>query len=104
MAVEKKKKELTYKGKPIYRKANRIYYGNLEDKYILILDVTETKKSSGINVATKVKIQLKENGENTEIGMGKTYRQTERDGLYGALDIGSWWLQDAIRRDSEAEE
>ena len=43
MAV-KKKKFMTYNGKPIIRCGNRIYYGNLEDKLILVLDITETKK------------------------------------------------------------
>ena len=40
----KKKKVLTYNGKPILRCGNRIYYGNLNDKLILVLDITETKK------------------------------------------------------------
>ena len=39
----KKKKILTYNGKPILRCGNRIYYGNLEDKLILVLDITKTK-------------------------------------------------------------
>jgi DNA gyrase subunit A len=42
MAV-KKKKLLTYNGKPILRCGNRIYYGNLEDKLILVLDIVKTE-------------------------------------------------------------
>ena len=43
MAAVKKKKGLMYKGKPLLRCGNRIYYGNLEDKLILALDIVESK-------------------------------------------------------------
>lgn len=60
MAV-RKKKLLTYKGKPLVRSGNRIYYGNLEDKYILVLDILESKDVDGIDFSSKVKIQLMDN-------------------------------------------
>ena len=44
MAAVKKKKGLMYKGKPLLRCGNRIYYGNLEDKLILALDIVESSK------------------------------------------------------------
>ncbi|MCX7715400.1 MAG: hypothetical protein N2171_06705 [Clostridia bacterium] len=88
------KKGLTYKGKPVIRKGNVIFYGNLEDKYILVLTIMETKLEKGVNMATKVRLQLQDNSG--ELGKGKVYRQTERDNLYRAFDIGSFWLQDAL--------
>ena len=94
MAAAKKKKLLTYKGKPLIRCGNRIYYGNLEDKYILALDIAETKKIKGADFASKVKIQLMDN--TGELGKGQVYRKAERDNLYKAIDIGEWWLQDAL--------
>ena len=42
MAAAKKKKVLTYKGKPVYRKGNKLFYGNLEDPLILMLEIAET--------------------------------------------------------------
>ena len=95
MAVAKKKKFLTYKEKPLIRCGDRVYYGNLEDKYILVLDILESKEVSGIKVATKVKIQLMDN--TGELGKGQVYRKAERDDLYKALDIGEWWLKDALQ-------
>ncbi len=95
MAVVKKKKFLTYKDKPLIRCGDRVYYGNLEDKYILVLDILESKDVDGIKVATKVKIQLMDN--TGEFGKGQVYRKAERDGLYKALDIGEWWLKDALQ-------
>ena len=95
MAAAKKKKVLTYKGKPVYRKGNKLFYGNLEDPLILMLEITETKKVQNINVATKVKFSIQDNTVE-EIGTGTNFRTGERDDLYKAFDIGAWWLQDAL--------
>ena len=91
----KKAKVLTYKGKPIYRKGNKIYYGNLEDKLILEIEILETKKVGETDVATKVKFNIQDN-TGSEIGTGINYRTGERESLFKAFDIGAWWLQDAL--------
>lgn len=95
MAAAKKKKVLTYKGKPVYRKGNKLFYGNLEDPLILMLEVLETKKVQNVSVATKVKFSIQDNNVD-EIGTGTNYRSGEREDLYKAFDIGAWWLQDAL--------
>ncbi|MBQ7574655.1 MAG: hypothetical protein IJT23_10405 [Clostridia bacterium] len=94
MAAAKKKKLLTYNGKPLIKCGDRIYYGNLEDKYILALDITEEQVIEAEKIPTKVKIQLMDN--TGELGNGQVFRKAERENLYKALDIGSWWLQDAL--------
>ncbi len=95
MAAAKKKKILTYKGKPLLKCGERIYYGNLDDKLILVLDIVESVDKDDIKTSSKVKIQLMDN--TGELGEGQVYRKAERDNLYKALDIGEWWLQDAIQ-------
>ncbi len=95
MAAVKKKKLLTYKGKPLLRCGDRIYYGNLEDKFILALDIVESTDNKDIRSSTKIKVQLMDN--TGELGKGQVYRKGERENLYKALDIGEWWLQDAIQ-------
>lgn len=95
MAAVKKKKILMYKGKPLLRCGDRIYYGNLEDKFILALDVVEDKPNQDIKSSTKIKVQLMDN--TGEFGKGQVFRKGERENLYKALDIGEWWLQDAIQ-------
>ncbi len=96
----KKKKQLTYKGKPIYRKGNRIYYGNLEDDLILVIDIVESKKSKDITVTKKAVFYIQDN--TGELGEGAVYRKGERDSLYKAFDMGSWWLQDALDMQAKA--
>lgn len=91
-----KKKGLTYKGKPIHRVGDRIYYGNLEDKYILVLDIVEkTAHNDQLEIASKIKVQLMDN--TGKIGEGQVYRKAERTDLYHAFDIGEWWLKDALQ-------
>ena len=94
MAAAKKKKMLTYKGKPVYRVGNRIYYGNLEDRLILVMDIVETEKGGQFDVTKKVQFHIQDN--TGELGKGQNYRTGEREDLYKAFDIGSWWLQDAL--------
>lgn len=95
----KKKKQLTYKGKPVYRQGNRIYYGNLEDDLILVIDIAETKKVGDADVSTKVLFEVQDN--TGELGKGATFRKGERDNLYKAFDMGAWWLADALDMQSK---
>ncbi len=95
MAV-KKKKVLTYNGKPIMKCGNRVYYGNLEDKLILVLDITKTKNVNGLEVADEVLVQVMDN--TGELGKGQVFRKATRENLYKALDIGEWWLKDALKQ------
>ena len=95
MAV-KKKKTGTYNGKPIVRCGNRIYYGNFEDKLILVLDIVETKKVKNVEMPSNILIQVMDN--TGELGNGKVFRKATRDNLYKALDIGEWWLKDALKQ------
>lgn len=51
-------KELEYKGHPLRRKDNIIYFGSGHDKYIIMMQILETKKVEDMDVATKVSVQL----------------------------------------------
>lgn len=95
MAV-RKKKTLTYNGKPILRCGNRVYYGNLEDKLILVLDILKTENVNNLEVASEVLVQVMDN--TGELGKGQVFRKATRENLYKALDIGEWWLKDALKQ------
>ena len=60
MAESKSKKAegLTYKGHPLRRVDNLIYYGTMAEKYIIMMQILNTKKEQDMEVATKVSIQL----------------------------------------------
>ena len=82
-----------YKEKPLLRKDNMLYYGKPEDKYIVRFTIEDSMDVEGLQVAKRVTIDLMTNeGEDRS----KLIKQAERDGLYKALDIGIFWLEDAL--------
>ena len=85
---------LPYKGKPLVRKANELYYGRMTAPYVLYLQILSTKQSGNMQVADKVHLQLLSTDE-TRTPEARVARQTTKNGLYNALDIGSIWLQKA---------
>ena len=42
---------LSYKGHPLRRKDNLIYYGTMAEKYIIMLQILSTKDQDGLPVA-----------------------------------------------------
>ena len=51
-------KFLTYKGKPMVRKGDTIYYGSTEEKHIVMIKINSTKDVGGVEVADKVTVHL----------------------------------------------
>lgn len=49
---------LTYKGHPLRRKDNLIYYGSMADKYIVMIQVMSSEKDGDLELANKVQLQL----------------------------------------------
>ncbi len=85
-------KMLTYKGKPLVRRGNMIYYGDPQDKYMIVMIVTSTKTKKDLEITTGVTIQLMLNDGKKE----KMIKQAEREGMYAAMDIAEYWLNDAL--------
>ena len=81
---------LTYKGKPLVRQDKTLCYGNPDDKYIMILNVTETKKEKGLEIASKVFVRIQRTG--TAEKKDNVVKFTEKNSLYEAFDIGEAWL------------
>ena len=83
---------LSYKGHPLRRKENLIYYGSMADKYIIMLQVMETKKVDDLDVATKVAVQLQLTDPDLK-SRDRVVKKTEKDSLYAAMDVASVWLE-----------
>ena len=49
---------LTYKGQPLARCGNKIYYGDPSQKAILVLTILESKTQNGDDVPSRVLIQI----------------------------------------------
>ena len=86
---------LTYKGRPLMRKDNLIYYGSMADKYIVMLQVLETRKDHDMDLATKVSVQLQLTDPALR-ARDRVVKKTEKEGFYTALDVGCVWLERAL--------
>jgi arginyl-tRNA synthetase len=86
---------LEYKGHPLRRKDNLIYYGTMAEKYIIMLQVLDSKKVDDLDVATKVSVQLQLTDPDLK-SRDRVVKKTEKDSLYAAMDVAAVWLERAL--------
>ena len=86
---------LMYKGRPLMRKDNLIYYGSMSDSHIVMLQILESKKQGDMDIATKVSVQLQLTDPAAR-SRDRIVKKSEKDGLYTALDLGCVWLERAL--------
>ena len=106
---------LSYKGHPLRRKDNLIYYGTMSDKYIVMMQILESKKENGLDMATKVSLQLQLTDPTvrardvaTRVSVqlqltdpdlksrDRVVKKSEKDNLYAAMDVAAVWLDRAL--------
>ena len=88
-------KVLMYKGRPLMRKDNMVYYGSMADSHIVMLQILETKKMGDMDIATKVSVQLQLTDPSAR-SRDRVVKKSEKDGFYTALDVGAIWLERAL--------
>lgn len=86
---------LTYKGRPLLRCNNEIYYGSPSDDYVVFMQILSFVEQNGEQVADKVNVKLLSN-DPALTPRARIIKESEKTGLYGALDIGSIWLERAL--------
>ena len=87
---------LEYKGYPLRRKDNLIYYGSMSDKYIAMLQIMETKKVKDMDVATRVVVQLQLTDPELK-SRDRVVKKTEKNSLYAAMDVAYVWLTRSMK-------
>ena len=86
-----KREGLVYKGHPLRRVDNLIYYGSMADKYIIMIQILETKKEQDLDVATKVSVQLQLTDPDLK-SRDRVVKKSEKESLYAAMDVAAIWL------------
>ena len=86
---------LSYKGHPLRRKDNLIYYGTMAEKYIIMLQILSTKKVGDLEMADKVAVQLQLTDPDLK-SRDRVVKKSEKDSLYAAMDVASVWLERAL--------
>ena len=86
---------LIYKGHPLMRKDNLVYYGSMADTHNVMLQILETKKVNDVDIATRVSVQLQLTDPNAK-SRDRIVKKSEKPGFYTALDVGCVWLERAL--------
>ena len=96
MADSKKAGEFfTYKGRPLVRCGDEIYYGNMEEPYVIRMEIKSKKTVNGNEIADKVTVQLM--ATDPYLSPRKALvKSSEKNGLFLAMDIADIWLGRAL--------
>ena len=68
----------------------------MSDKFVIRFDVMSTKKENGIDKADKIIVNLINNDPDVK-DAEKVVKKSEKYGFYNAMDIGSIWLERALK-------
>ena len=86
----------TYKGKPLVRCGDELYYGSMADRFVIRMQIKSKKTVSDAEIADKVAIQLL--CTDPDLSPRKQLvKSSEKSGLYVALDIADVWLERALK-------
>ena len=96
MAEKEKNEFLMYKGKPLVRNGDTIYYGNMSDDFVIMMRIASKKEFEGYDLASKVKVQLLSTDPDAS-AKERIVKTSEKKGLFAAMDIAEVWLDRALR-------
>lgn len=89
------KEFFTYKGRPLVRCGNELYYGSMSEAFVIRMQIKTTKDVGGLEVADKVAVQLL--CTDPDLSPRKQLvKASEKTGLYVAMDIAEIWLDRAL--------
>lgn len=89
------KKFFEYKGRPLVRCGNTLFYGNMSDKYVVKIETKETKKLNDLEIATSTNVEMVDTSlENLD--EKKIVKISKKSGLYESLDIANIWLERSL--------
>lgn len=89
---------LTYKGRPLVRSGNTIYYGDMGDKYVAMLQILSEADFDGETLPTKVSVQIWSTDEELR-PRDRVVKKTEKNNLFDAMNIASIWLERQLGRE-----
>ena len=87
-------KYLMYKNRPLVREGDTICYGDMAEKYILIMEIFSYKQENGVKVPDTILVRVVESEDQNKI-----IRQGQKSGLYEAFGYGLIWLEQALGKE-----
>lgn len=95
--AEKKQEFFSYKGKPLVRCKDMIYYGDMNDDYVAILQILSKKTVENEQVPDKIRIQIVSTNEELN-PLERVIKHSDKTGLYNSLDLAEVWLSRALSK------
>ena len=83
---------LTYKDKPLVRKGNTVYYGDMSEKFVIKLEILSSHNEGELEVADKIKVMLIKNDSEK---LDNVTKSTEKNGFAEAMQFATTWLDRA---------
>ncbi len=84
---------LTNKNKPLVKKGNTVYFGDMSEKFVIRFDILTSHKEGDIEVADKIKVNLIKNDSEK---LDNVTKSTEKNGFNEAMYFASTWLDRAL--------
>lgn len=94
---------LTYKGKPLVRCKDCLYYGSMLDDYVVKITVESKKVQNGLEIADKLLVQLMSTKQTTDIKK-LVVSYAYKENLYMAMDLADAWLSRALGKTGKDKE
>jgi hypothetical protein len=84
---------MTYKGKPLVRSKNEIYYGDMAESHVVKFTVLSEDANGE---PTKINVQLLKS--NTELAdKDRVVKESTKSSMFEALDVGFVWLERTVK-------
>ncbi len=82
---------LTYKGRPLVRSGDTIYYGSMGDSHVVMMQIKSKKMQGDVEVADLLTLQLWATDESLSL-KDRVVNKGERHGLAEAIELADIWL------------
>ena len=86
--------KLKYKGRPLVRCKNDIYYGDLKQPYVVFMQVLTNEEQDGVSVADRIRVTLLST-DTSKSPVERMVKTADKRGLWSALEIADIWLKSA---------
>ena len=80
---------MTYKGRPVVRDGNKLYFGEPQNPFMVVLTVLQNVN----DVPSRILVQLQNTDPALAFSNEKIVKEAERKNLFDAFELCSLWLE-----------
>ena len=89
---------LTYKGKPLVRSGDTVYYGSMSDSHVVLMQIKSKKMQGDVEIADHIIMQLLATDETLSL-KDRIVNKGERHGLAEAMELAEIWLNRYLKEE-----